>query len=212
MQAPAKKSLSALAASARKSSSSSAPSLASLAAAKNKAPSDAINKPTLSKLASKAQTASSTATRRPLSSLASSVPIEASQDAPMTTLEQSDPAKSESKLSKLQQRLQRGAAVTRAGPSSSEHAAEEQVPEAANVWQLPSSRLFQTNNQKLTHPSSFAGVLAPSHMPHTGPEPEDITTRAINAGFEKLPTLPSSQNHQQSKMAEAGRHVTPLRK
>lgn len=197
-QPPAKRSLAALAAAAKKPSSAPTSSLSSLAAAKSKANASVNGKSSLSKLAAKSQAAAESPARRPLGSLASKAPV---TDIASTTRDvemggASDqvptvPTAPVSKLSKLQQRMQRGSAHPdqQAMQAAQQAKQEDEEKSKKDTWQLPSSSLFPTKTALSSAPSPFAGVLVPEHHPSTGPEPEAITAEAIKAGHEKLPKL-----------------------
>lgn len=209
-QPPARKSLSALAAAARKPSSAGSSKLASLGSTKSKTAGSLSERSSLSSLAAKSHGASLSVARRPLSSLASKATA-ASHDVDMSNTAQTSLSPSQPKLSKLQQRIQRGGVESRSVHGKTDHSSKEEEVAEADIWQLPSCPLFKLDTKIHLSPSPFAGVLAPSHACHHGPEPETVTTQAINAGLEKLHRPPPSQLSQRTASANnTGNVVTPL--
>jgi len=190
---PAKKSLSALAAAAaaRKPQVNGQSKLSGLSALKSDT-SVSASPQGLSKLAARAQEA-----RRPPSTFASS-----SKSAPPSNAvghadqgKASLPSSSEEptpKLSKLQQRIQHGnkAAGRKVEPDTAMQV--EAVKEEKDVWVLPTTTLFSsTANINLEH-SGFAEVIAPDHESHTMDARSSlITSQAVNAGRNTLPTAPT---------------------
>lgn len=197
-QPPAKRSLAALAAAAKKPSSASTSSLSSLAAAKTKANASVNGKSSLSKLAAKSQAAAESPARRPLGSLASkATATETASTTRDVEMEGASvqgppvPTTAVFKLSKLQQRMQRGSGHPdqQAMQAAQQAKQEDEERSKKDRWQLPSSSLFPTKTDLSLAPSPFAGVLVPEHHPSTGPEPDAITAEAIRSGHEKLPKL-----------------------
>lgn len=209
-QSAGKKSLSALAA-ARKPASSHASTLSRLAAAKMRSGGNSNDGPSLSKLASKSQAASTSTVRRPLTGLATKA---AAGNGDVTMSSDADPetGSTQVKLSKLQQRLQWRGADTHHERGKEGHPTQEEEQMAADVWQLPSSSLFHPQGHACSTPSQFAGILAPAHEAHLGPQPDAIASEAINAGLEKLPKLPASQTVQRKPDINTAHVITPLRR
>lgn len=214
-QAPAKRSLSALAAAHRKPPSSNPSKLSSLAAAGEKVPDSSVKASGLSKLAAKSQAASSSSLRRPLSSLAGAKPHSAVNDpdnASAMHVEVDEGLPSASKLSKLQQRiLQRGNKEANegnetAGPSGVEDTVEK------DTWHLPSSALFSSAVKPPSKPSSFAGVITPHQNSTIGADSSTITTQALQAGLDKLSKLDAPSANQQKMQAQGGHLVKPVRR
>lgn len=205
---PAKRSLSALAAASRKPASGSASSLSALAAARAQSNSTTNGKPSLSKLAAKSQAAADAPARRPLGSFASRADTteDKPKDVEMQGVKVEPSAAQASKLSKLQQRIQRGGAFSEQHAAPPAHNAKEDEEKLKkDTWQLPSSSLFPTNIHLASAPSVFAGTLVPEHPYSAGPEPAAITEEAIKAGHNKLPKLNSSVGQQKPLHKLAGR-------
>ena len=190
---PVKKSLSALAAAARKPVSTGQSKISDTSAPtshSNRSPASQG----LSKLAAKAQQA-----RRPHSNFVSSGSSKGG-----TLSDAANPAgqgkgkdgtaqigESAPKLSKLQRRIQHGSKA-RKDAEVDTIMAEEDLPEEKDVWRLPATSLFSSLTSTSPRHSVFAEVIAPDHGSHVMDAKSNlITVQAVNAGRDALSREPA---------------------